>query len=199
MVVYNNTDLVTTQVPLSNNGASTATNIVVDINLTGGIIYDSSTPEDGTVTEVTPTNVTWNVSSLDSGQSLELELVVEVDDSCDIPFGITWTVTADQTDPEAENNTSSYTFAGTSCCDISACTALKMYAIPADAFDDIDLPTDEEAEDWVEFNLTDEQLNQGGFFYYGGYVWVYAYEGGVGGILLIKEPAAEEGGTGGTA
>lgn len=189
-MIYSNGTTETISIPILNRGGLTATNIVMTIDLTGGIEYDSSSATAGVVVAVTPILLTWTIAAMTAGQSHTLDLTVIVTDSCDAPFLVEWEAVADQSEDTMTNNVDSYEFGDPSCCDLSPCVSLKKFAVPEEAFRNPLIPADNEAGDWAEANLTEEQLGKGGFLYYNGYVWLYAYEGATGGILLLKEPIA---------
>jgi uncharacterized repeat protein (TIGR01451 family) len=96
---------VTFTVTLTNSGPDQATNIVVTDQLPTGLTYVSDNPEVGTYDEGTGL---WTVASLNSGESVMLQIVATVTSSD--PLQNTATITdSDQFDPDTADNEESET------------------------------------------------------------------------------------------
>lgn len=114
--VTKNGDLIRWEIPLVNNGSSVDTNIVVSGTLPTGIALNSSVVPSGT-SLTTGSPYQWTVPSLNVGEANKKILVIytKVTDIFEAPFTWTWTVSSDNTDPVASNNTLILTVEATTC------------------------------------------------------------------------------------
>lgn len=125
MELYKIGDTKTLTIPLLNKSATTATNVVVTITLTEGLAYSTSTPTDGTVTVLSPRDITWNIPTVLGSELEELSLTVIFTSSCYSTYTVTWEATCDQPETKIYNNTDCYTYEGLSCCTLLTCLTLE--------------------------------------------------------------------------
>ncbi len=94
-------------IQVTNNGPSTATNVVINDSLPAGLSFFSATPS----ADYNSTTGDWTVASLANGASATLTIVATVTQPGAITNSILVT-TADQQDPLSANNTASVTVTG---------------------------------------------------------------------------------------
>ncbi|WP_404310668.1 DUF11 domain-containing protein [Neorhodopirellula lusitana] len=101
-VLPNVGDSVTFQIVLSNTGADTATNVVVEDTLPSGLVLTSNSPSTGSFNT---SNGRWTVPSLASGEEATLDLVVQVNQSGSFT-NVAEVIAADQRDTNStpDNN-----------------------------------------------------------------------------------------------
>lgn len=97
-------ETLTYTIQVTNNGPSTATNVVLTDNLPAGVTFSSATPSQGTASEAGGV-VTANLGSLAPSTSASITLVVTVDGDTRTSISNAPSVTSDVTDPDASNNT----------------------------------------------------------------------------------------------
>jgi len=117
--VTQNGDLYTFTIPIENLGDYNDTNVVVVATIPTGMQYNgfSTVPSNvGTVTFNNVTKeVTWNIGLLQVGQSFTLKVKTKIIDITEGPFTLTATVSGDNIDPNAGNNTYTETVTVTTC------------------------------------------------------------------------------------
>jgi uncharacterized repeat protein (TIGR01451 family) len=117
-------DNITFTLTVTNEGNNDATNVIVTDLLPSGYTYVSSNPSVGTYDPITGI---WNIGNMDypsGAQTLEIEVIVN-------PTGVyenIATVSADQPDPEEDNNESSVTPVPSNC-DVSVASSSPTVCI----------------------------------------------------------------------
>lgn len=104
-------DNVTFTLTVTNEGTNDATNVVVNDLLPSGFTYVSSTPSHGTYDEITGIWTIGNLPYPSSSRTLQIVAQVNLSGS----YTNTATVSADEPDPEEDNNESSVTLTPTNC------------------------------------------------------------------------------------
>lgn len=150
---YRTGDQIVINIPLKNKGTIDALNVIVSVDIPEGLEIVSMSIPVGTWE-----NNNWKVSLLASGESLNATLTVEVIDVSKLPESVTWSVTSDKIDPIQNNNTSSFLIQGLQLSLIEEKICLNETNFTPT---DVNNPTNEEVQAWVEDNLTQEQRDNG--------------------------------------
>lgn len=112
-------DSVVITIPIKNNGTEIANNIEVTVVLPTGVSYNADNPSIGSYTSGTGV---WDITQLISGQEESLELTIDIDDDCELPGNVTWSITAvDEGDPLSGNDASLEIVGSDTCCQLFPC------------------------------------------------------------------------------
>lgn len=102
---------------VKNNGPDIATGVEVEVTIPTGLVYNTSSLEQGTFA-----GTTWTVGSLIPGQTVSATFTFDVTDDCEGPWSVDFVVsTQTGCDSCLDNNTLCVVTSGISCCELSPC------------------------------------------------------------------------------
>lgn len=111
--VSQNGDIIRWEIPVTNNGAQTDTNVTVTGALPAGVVYTTHDPVAGTT--FTPATPEWVIPTLAPGVSKTLVVYTQVTNITLAPFVWTLVVDGDNGDSVAANNTLVLTVEASTC------------------------------------------------------------------------------------